>query len=250
MILMTQEKLLDKLISEAIKTHIEAAELPDFERIWEKIHWEIKKRQRKAILFKSFILVAVFLLFIGSLAAINPEPVRALGIKVWYGFKTIFCGHTATIHMSYTGNLGTNPPEQPQLIIKPSNNLAQLASKSPFPIKAPLYLPPGSELIKVKIIPLNSTNAIVEIHYSLHGQPFILSQWNGENQGVGYGYDTDDTVVSDVMIRNCPAKLFYRKKDNYTQLTWGEDQINYQIGGVINPDEAKRIASSLTVLKK
>ena len=125
-----------------------------------------------------------------------------------------------------------------------------IATKCPFPIQAPQYLPPGYTLARVTYSPLNKNNVMVELRYSSGKHSLVFVQWNASDQGMGYGYDIQDTVVSDVTVGSHPGKQFYRQKDNFTQLIWADGEINYRIGGLVSPQEMQTVVSSLQEVKK
>ncbi|WP_236608785.1 DUF4367 domain-containing protein [Thermacetogenium phaeum] len=110
-------------------------------------------------------------------------------------------------------------------------------------------MPHGFTLPQVKYYPEGKGFARVELYYTAGEKWLLIVQWKAENQGIGYSFDTDDTVVSDVAVRGNPGKLYYRQSNGgYSQLTWAEGDRNYRIGGAIGPSEIERVASSLRQL--
>lgn len=249
---MLQEKRLEKIIAEAIKSHMLTAPEPDLDRIWAGIVRKARKRRARKNAARILVLTSIVILCAGFYAVLNPVPVRALGNKLWYSFGAIFQGHTGTFQMSYTDDLGPNPPHQPcNISPELDHSLADAAAKCPFKLLVPEYLPPGFKLTQVKYYPEEKRFAQVELNYSSGEKWLIFAQWNAENQAVGYSYDTDDTVVSDVTVRGNPGKLYYRQKNGgYSQLIWAEGERNYRVGGAISPSEIQRVASSLHELSK
>jgi predicted Rdx family selenoprotein len=225
---------------------------PDLDRIWTGIVRKARKRRAKRNAVRMLALAMMAILCAGFYTVVNPIPVRALGNRIWYSFGPIFQGHSGTIQMSYTNDLGPNPPQQPSNIEPESDlSLADVAAKCPFKLLVPGYLPSGFKLSQVKYYPEDQKFAQVEIYYSSGAQWLIFAQWNAENQGSGYSYDTDDTVVSDVTVCGYPAKLYYRQKNGgYSQLVWVEGEQNYRIGGGISQSDIQHVASSLHELSK
>lgn len=247
---MFQEKKLEKMIADAVKARILAAPPPDLERIWAGINRKIRRQRAIEAGKRVLALAAVLILFAGFYSIFNPEPVRAIGKKVWYSFGTIFRGHIGNVTMSYTDSLGPNPPEQPcNVLPQLEQSLAAVAAKCPFKLLVPGYLPHGFTLSQVKYYPEGKGFARVELYYTSGEKWLLIVQWKAENQGIGYSFDTDDTVVSDVTVRGNPGKLYYRQSNGgYSQLTWAEGDRNYRIGGTIGPSEIERVASSLREL--
>lgn len=247
-----QEKRLERVIVEAVKSRKLAAPEPDLDGIWAGIVRKARQRRAKKTAARALILAAFVVLATGFYAVFNPAPVRALGNRLWHSFSTVFQGHTGTVPITYTNDPGPNPPQQPSSIEPQTDlSLAEAAARCPFPSLEPGYLPPGFTLSQVKYYPEDKRFAQVELYYTSGEKWLILAQWNAENQGAGYSYDTDDTVVSEVAVRGNPGKLFYRQKNGgYSQLIWAEGERNYRIGGTVSPSEIQRIASSLRELSK
>lgn len=249
---MLQEKRLEEIITEAVKSSMRNAPEPDMDRIWAGIVRKARKRRAKRNAVRILALAVIVILCTGFYTVSNPTPVKAIGNRIWYSFGAIFQGHSGTIQNSYMNDLGPNPPVQP-CNIEPETDpsLVDAAAKCPFKLLVPGYLPPGFKFSQVKYYPEDQRFAQVDIYYSSGGQWLIFAQWNAENQGSGYSYDTDDTVVSDVTVRGYPAKLYYRQKNGgYSQLVWVEGEQNYRIGGAISPSEIQHIASSLQEMSK
>jgi hypothetical protein len=246
---MLEENKLIQIITEAVQARMRQAPEPDWDRVWAGIVRKARRRRAKRNLARISVLAAMVILCASFYAVINPIPVKALGNRIWYSFGTIFHGHSATIQMTYTDDLGPNHPAKLQPTnIQPQSNLTLAAAeaKCPFKLLVPDYVPAGFTLSQVKYYPENQGFAMVEIYYQSKRTGIVFTQWNVENEGTGYSYDTDDTVASDVTVRSHPGKLLYRPKDGgYSQLIWSEGPQNYQIGGAINPSEIEHIASSL-----
>lgn len=247
---MLSENRIEKIITEAVKSNMRNAPEPDMDRIWAGIVREARKRRARKNVTRTLALAAILILSVSFYTVCNPEPVRALGNSLWYSFGTFFQGHSGTLLESYTNDLGTNPPQQPQSISPELiNSLSAAAIKCPFTIMVPGYLPSSFSLSQVKYYPEGTGFARVELYYSSGNKWLIFAQWNAENQGNGYSYDTDDTVVSNVTVRGNPAKLFYRQKNGgFSQLVWANGEQNYQIGGAVSPLEIQHVASSLRKL--
>ncbi len=247
---MLPEDRIEKIIKEAVKANMRDIPEPDMDRIWAGIVRKARKRRAKKNAVRALALVVVAFFFAGVYSVWNPEPVRALGNALWYSFVTVFQDHSGTIQQSYTSDLGVNPPQQPHSISPVvEKSVAGAAARAPFKVMVPGYLPSGFKLYQVKYYPEGDGLAQVEMDYSSGNGWLIFNQWNAFNQGTGYSYDTDDTVVSNVTVRGNPGKLFYRPKNGgFSQLVWADGDLNYRIGGAVSPLGIQHVASSLREL--
>lgn len=247
---MLSEEQLDQLIAQVVKEMVESVKPPDIEAGWKRLKRRIRLRRAKRLAVRSAAIAAVLVLCFGTLEILAPQPVRAFGHRVWSGFATIIQGDQATLLIGCTDKPNPKPPVPPQTIIRPGNDSLQaIAARSPFPIQAPQYLPPGYTLARATYSPLNKKNAMVELRYSSGKHSLVFVQWNAGDQGMGYGYDIQDTAVSDVTVGSHPGKQFYRQKDGFTQLIWADGEISYRIGGLVSPQEMLSIVSSLQEVK-
>jgi len=238
---MTSEKRLEELISEVMKNRLESHN-PDLGQVWKKISKELKRRKRRRVAVKFLACAAVAVLCFGAFS-LYLEPVKALNKKLWYSFSMIFQENIATILMGNTDGAHTKPPDTKDKPVE--ETLLEVAKKCPFRLKLPQYLPPVYQLDKIYYTEFGKRGAQVTLQYKSVNSSLVFTQVYAEQQGMGYSYDTDDTIVKDVKINGSSGKLFIREKDNFTQLIWADGEIHYRLGGVIAPEEAKRIAASL-----
>ncbi|WP_165792002.1 DUF4367 domain-containing protein [Desulfocucumis palustris] len=61
----------------------------------------------------------------------------------------------------------------------------------------------------------------------------------------GQGYDTDDTIVYEVLLNGKPALLLVREKDRTASIFWDEGIMVYKISGILSSEEAVKMAESL-----
>jgi hypothetical protein len=250
---MLTDEQLDRLIGDAMKKMVDSSETPDpdLKETWKQVQKKLRQKRLQILTVRSLSVVTLLLLCFGALTAVAPQPVRAVGARIWSGFTTIMQGNSsATIQYGLKDNPGphTPPPPSAQTIVPEEGSLPGLAARCSFPVLAPQYLPPGYKVSKATYYPIGQSGGNLQIQYTSGLHSLIFVQNCAAVQGLGYGYDTDDTTVSDITVRGRPGKQFYTPGKGFTQWIWTEGDISYRISGTVTPVEMRQIVSSMKVV--
>lgn len=237
------QKQLDNMLAEIVKSRADRGPEPDMERIWAGISARLRRERRSARWVKAVAAVAVMLL---AATAFVPQ-VQAFGLRVWRSFKVIILdSSTGQIQSEYEGGSSTpntlseTPQEREYL------DFEKAQEGLPFAIKRPGYLPEGYRLEKIKRADYGHGFFKVSQYYSRGNDYLLLTQENClEENRQGVMYDTDDTTVREIKVRDLPAMLLVREKDGWASVLWNEGALTCRIAGIATPEEIVKTAESL-----
>jgi hypothetical protein len=213
---MLTDEQLDRVIRDAIKDMTNPADsddVPDLdlEEVWGRLQKKLRLRRIKGLAFNSLV-VAVLLLCFGALATVASGPIKAIEDR-W---------------------------SHPLL-------LSACFARYFYPVFTPSYLPAGYMMSAMNYYPVDQNNASLEIQYAFRDgkHNLIIAQGYAAKDEISYGFNTQNAIVSDIIIRGYPGKQVYFPEKDYTQWFWADGNFTYQIGGEVSPDEMQRIVSSM-----
>lgn len=130
-------------------------------------------------------------------------------------------------------------------IIQKEVTLDQAQASISFKLVIPSYLPPGTSIGRVMLTGLGADVHEISIEYNLNDNVFVFRQQNPADQtSRGTLFDTDDTVINELIVNGNPAILFINKHGICT-LNWQLRGLILQITGNVTEEEIAKIASSI-----
>lgn len=248
------KKELDRLIENQLSTKLDAnIEIPGINDQWLKIKQQILEETDSPAIKKPFskqkriIVAATILVSIGSLNFLYPNNANALGGKI-AGFFNYIVGKT--IQNKTETYKHANGPEMPNVQDLSTNiekdvTLDQAQTAIPFKLAIPTYLPTDTNTCQVTLNHLGADIYQVTIEYNYKDKVIVFSQQNSVNDtSRGSLYDTDDTIVKDLIVNGSPAMLFM-SKNSINTLNWQLRGLLLQITGKITEEEITNIANSI-----
>ncbi|SHJ19013.1 DUF4367 domain-containing protein [Desulfosporosinus lacus] len=249
------EKELERIIESQLSKELNAdIEVPNIDDQWQKIKQHILEtesiptKQKVFLNRKRIVVAAAILISIGSINFLYPHNANALGGKIGEFFDYIV-GKT-TVNKIETYKPG-NDPDMPKIQNLGTNvekevTLEQAQTSIPFKLATPSYLPSETNIRRVTLTSLGADVYQISIEYNIKDQVILFNQQNSAN-GTSRGslYDTDDTVVKDLMVNGSPAMLFM-SKNGLNTLNWQLRGLLLQIKGEITEEEIIKIAYSIT----
>lgn len=248
------EKELERIIESHLSKELNAnIEVPDINNQWPKIEKQILEEDNIPVIKNPFltqkriVMAATVLISIGSLNFLYPNNANALGGKIGEFFNYIVGETTQNKTETYKQ---ANDPGMPKVQNLGSNiekevTPDQAKASIPFQLATPTYLPPETNTRRVILTSLGADVYQVSMEYNLNDKVIVFSQRNSAN-GTSRGslYDTDDTVVKDLVVNGSPAMLFM-SKNGINTLKWQLRGLLLQITGKITEEEIKNIANSI-----
>ncbi len=227
---MPSDEQLDRLIRDALKEMVDSSETPDLDlkEAWKRLQNKLRQKRLRNLATRSLSVVALLLLCFGTLAAVAPHPVKAIGARIWSGFTTIIQGNSsATIQYGLNDNPGPRTP--PPLLRHQRRSSCPKVSKATF-------------------LPIGQSGGDLDICYTSGSHLLDFRQNCAPIQGSGFGYDTDDTTVSNITVRGRPGKQLYTPGKHMTSWIWTDGDISCQIDGPVTPTEMRQVVSSMKVV--
>jgi len=255
---------LDALIRAVIRARLEGCEPPPVEESWAR--FREKLRQKPGPKFgtqKSFpffpgrwsrlAAAAVLVFALAAVLSFNPGKVRALGYKVLDNVEVLLSGTLVNLRGGVVSDDRPKPPPPPgeikEIPLDPpvALTLEQARARTPFPLRVPGYLPPGYRLEKTvyqKTSPSDTARVTMEYRGPKESH-FTLTQFNFVGGlSYGYGYDSEDTVIKEVMIGPHRATMA-QSKIEFIHLMWIDGNVKLDLDGRLPAQEAVKIASSI-----
>lgn len=192
-------------------------------------------------------MAATILISVGSLNFLYPNNANAVGGKIAEFFNYMVGKTTGNITETYKQGNGPGMPKVQDLgsNIEREVTLDQAKASIPFKLATPSYLPPGTNTRRVILTSLGTDVYEISIEYNLNDKVIVFSQQtiaNGTSRGSLY--DTQDTVVKDLVVNGSPGMLFMNKSGIKT-LNWQSRDLILQITGSITEEEINKIANSI-----
>ena len=244
------ERIIESHLSKELDVNIE---VPDINSQWQKIKKQILEEENVPATINPFlnqnriVVAATILISVGSLNFLYPNDANALGGKISQFFSYMVGKTTQNITETYKQGNDTGKPKVQDLgsIIEKEVTLDQAQASIPFKLATPSYLPPETNTRRVLLTSLGTNVSQVSIEYNLNDKVIVFSQQNNAN-GTSRGtlYDTEDTVVKDLIVNGSPAMIFMNK-NGITTLNWQLRGLVLQITGKITEKEINNIANSI-----
>lgn len=250
--------LSEKELERIIKSHLSKGlddniEFPDINDQWQKIKNQILEEDAIPEIKNSFLkqkgifVAAIILISVGSINFLYPNDANALGGKFAEFFNYIVGKTTQNKTETFKQGNDSGMPKVQDLgsNIEKEITLDQAKSSVPFKLATPSYLPPETKTRRVILTSLGTDVYQVSIEYILNDKVIVFSQQNSAN-GTSRGslYDTDDTVVKDLIVKGSPAMLFM-SKNGINTLKWQLRGLLLQITGKITEEEINNITNSI-----
>lgn len=247
------EKELDQLIKRQLSNNLDAnIEVPDIEDQWQKIKGKIlednpvtKKASPNRVRY--VVVAAVILISIGSFNFLYPNNANAVGGKIAEFFDYITGKTTQNKIESYKSGIDPGVPTVQDIgpIVDEEVTLAKAQASIPFKLAIPSYLPHEANARRVVLTSLGADVYQISIEYNLNESIIVFSQQNIAN-GISRGslYDTDDTVIKDIIVNGSPAILFVNRHGVNT-LNWQIRGLLLQITGTITEEEIVKMGQSI-----
>lgn len=244
------ERTIESYLSKELDVNIE---VPDINNKWQKIKKQILEEDNVPATKNPFlnqnriVVAATILISVGSLNFLYPNDANALGGKIAQYFNYMVGKTTQNITETYKQGNDKGKPKVQDLgsIIEKEVTLDQAQASIPFKLATPSYLPPETNTRRVLLTSLGTNVSQVSIEYNLNDKVIVFSQQNNAN-GTSRGtlYDTEDTVVKDLIVNGSPAMIFMNK-NGITTLNWQLRGLVLQITGKITEKEINNIANSI-----
>lgn len=248
------ESELDRLIESHLAKDLDAnIVVPDIDKQWQKIKQQILSDKTTPIIKKPLlnrrriVAAAAIILSCGSLNFFYPTNANAVGGKI-AGFFNYIVGKT-TQNRTQTYKQG-NDPDMPQAQNVGANKetevtLDQAQASIPFKLATPSYLPLDFKTRRIVLTSFGADIYQILIEYNHNDQLIVYSQQNSGN-GISRGslFDTDDTIVKDLIVNGNPAMMFM-SKNGINKLNWQIRGLVLEIKGEIAEDEIIKIAKSI-----
>lgn len=237
----------DQFLKQCTERQMHGYEHRDPEELWKEFETRhFKRRRRSSGVRLTVVLGLVVLIALGTSVLAFPEQVRAVGKRL-FSFTLEITGDTqAQIGVS----VDTNGQEK-GLTGKPAPSLlAEIKGEVPYAVKVPTYMPEGFQLVGYEYEP--SLFWALTLQYQGDGRFIRFRQISfeaSEDYASSMVIDTDDSIVSEVQIGGVRGTLVERGKDGWVLLQWIEGAIVYQLSGHVPPEEAVRIAESVTFIE-
>jgi len=249
----TEKELEQIIVSHLSKELATNIEVPDIDNQWQKIKQRIKEENNIPIITKTVLnrkrlaIAATILISIGSLNFLYPTKANAFGGKIAEFFNYAVGRTTQNKTETYKQANGPAVPKVIDLgnIIEKEVTLNQAQDSIPFKLAIPNYLPLETKTRRVVLASLGADCYEVTINYNFKDKVIVFSQ-----QNIAYGtsrgtfYDTDDTVVKDLIVNGSPGTLFI-SKNRISTLNWQARGLLLQITGEMTEEEVIKIANSI-----
>ena len=248
------EKELERLIESDLSKELEAnIEVPDINNQWQKIKKQLLIEENSPAVKtplskqKRIVVAATILLSVGSLNFLYPNNANALGGKIAEFFSYMVGKTTGNITQTYKQDNSGGVPNVVEVgtIIQKETTLDQAQASISFKLITPSYLPPGTSIGRVMLTGLGADVYEISIEYKLNDKVFVFSQQNTTVEtSRGTLYDTDDTIVKELIVNGSPAILF-RNNHGICTLNWQMRGLILQITGYVTEEEITKIGNSI-----
>ncbi|GAB6173665.1 DUF4367 domain-containing protein [Paradesulfitobacterium aromaticivorans] len=246
-----EKKIKEQIAKELANT----IEVPPFEEQWAKVKAELLKEttpvkpELKRFKLRKLAWIAVALMVIGSFSMISPGVANGFGSKIVEFFNYAVGKTTRNQAVTYKNpNEPSVPPDVNSVDVPQAKevSLAEAQALISTNLAVPGYLPPGMKFRRALLTNLSNGFYNLTIEYELNGNVIVFEQQRiAKATSLGTLYDTDDTVVKDLIINGNPAVLFSNKN--------GMNTINWQLGGLllhitgkVDQVELQKMAQSIT----
>jgi len=248
------EKELERIIESDLSKELDAnIEVPDINNQWQKIRKQLLEENDIAAITNQFlkqrkiVVAATILISVGSLNFLYPNNANAVGGKIAEFFNYMVGKTTQNRTETYKQ---ANAPSMPKVQDLGSTTerevtLDQAQASIPFKLATPNYLPPETTTRRVLLTSLGANVSEVSIEYIFNDKVIVFSQQNNAN-GTSRGslYDTEDTVVKDLVVNDSPGMVFMSKNGIKT-LNWQLRGLVLQITGSMTEEDIIKIANSI-----
>jgi len=252
------EKELERIIGSHLSRELDAnIEVPDINNQWQNIKKQLLEVDNPSVIKNPFlkhkrtIVAATIILSVGSLNFIYPNNTNALGGKIAEFFTYMVGKTTRNITTTYSGG-GTQGGNQdiPTAvnlghIIQKEVTLDQAQASVDYKLAIPSYLPPETKINRVLISAVGTDVSEISIEYIYNDNVIVFTQEYITHQySSGSTYDTDDTVVKDLIVNGSPAILFMHKHGMST-MNWNLRSLVLEITGKLTEEEIIKMANSI-----
>lgn len=246
-----QKKIKEQIAKELANT----IEVPPFEEQWAKVKAELLKEstpvkpEPKKFKLQKLAWIAVVLMVIGSFSMISPNAANGFGSKIVEFFNYAVGKTTRNQAVTYKNPNEPNVPPDVNKVDVPQAKEVSLAEAQAListNLAVPSYLPPGMKFRRAMFTNLSNGFYTLAIEYELNGNVIIFEQERiAKATSMGTLYDTDDTVVEDLVINGNPAVLFSNKNGMNT-INWQLRGLLLHITGKVGQEELQKMAQSIT----
>ncbi len=223
---------------------------PAANEMWQRINRRLQVEEaRRKLKFKKFAAVAGLLIILGiGIFTVEPERTSAIGNFVSRVFRLDGRGPVKNVLFSYSREPDEAGPAVKEIatITPVTTTLEEARKKATFKILIPAYLPPGFSLKEVTWEKIRNPSYRVTLNYQGPQGGFLsISQQNllGE-MGAGYMYDSEDTLVEEVIIQGSPATLTI-SKNKLARIFWLNQNVSFELFGQISKNEILKVVKSL-----
>ncbi|SHI14218.1 DUF4367 domain-containing protein [Desulfosporosinus lacus] len=245
-------------LNRTIKDHFskelaETIEVPNIDNQWEKIKQQILETetipptQRSILKQKRIVLAITILLSIGSVPFLRPNNANAFGGTIAKFFNYMVGKTTNNITETYQQGDESGIPKVQDLgdITEKEVSLDEVHNMIPFMLAAPSYLPLEANTRRIVLTSHGADVYQITFEYNLKDKVIVFSQQNNAS-GTSRGslYDSEDTVIKDLMINADPAILFMHK-NGISTLNWQSRSLLLQLKGQLSEEEIIKIAQSI-----
>lgn len=246
------EKELDQLINSHLSMDLDGfVEVPDIDNQWQKIKDQLLKDKpaikRTFSKQKKILAAAIILISIGSINFLYPNNANAVGGKIAEFFNHIVGKTTQNKTETYKSGIDPGVPKIQDIgdIFEKEVTLAEAQTLVHFKLATPSYLPNKASSSRVLLSSSGTDVYQITIDYILNENVIVFSQQFIANE-ISHGtlYDTDDTVIKDLLVNGSPASLFM-SKNGINTLNWQSRGLLLQIKGKISEEEITKIANSV-----
>lgn|GEM_PF-1966828 len=264
------EDRLDQLIKEALEEELNAIEVPPSEHVWDRIQRTLyeeydygeskgsrlrgKGPQKRIWAFRIAGVTASIALLLGVFSLAFPGQVSAIRGRIMESVRIALKGPLSMIVTGYKleDRNKNKPPVIENLVEVPQTeeellSLNEASSKVPFRVLAPGYLPTGFKLEKIKLIKFTPDNSLLILTYTGPSGKYLElreEKLTGD-MGLGSAYDSDDTEVSEVKIKENVTALVKHMKKKLVHVIWFEENMHFDLFGELPLEEAIKVAKSL-----
>ncbi|MEA4900877.1 DUF4367 domain-containing protein [Desulfitobacterium sp.] len=240
---------IENVIRDQIEKEASNINVPSFESQWEKIKNELQEdtHKEKHLNIKWIACAAIFITAVGFFSLNQAKDVNAFGVKI-FSFFNHMVGKT-TVNKTDTYRNPSSSQGVPAVQDLGSNSdkevtLQEAQAAIPSKLAVPNYTPPGSKLNRIVLTDLGNEKSIM-MEYVYQDNVIVFTQRSGGiASSRGNLYDTDDTVVKDVMINGTPATLLINKT-GLTTMDWQIRGLILQLKGTLDQTEITKIAESI-----
>lgn len=246
-----EKKIKEQIAKELANT----IEVPPFEEQWAKVKAELLKEttpvkpELKRFKLRKLAWIAVALMVIGSFSIINPTVANGFGNKIVEFFNFAVGKTTRNQAETYKNPNEPNVPPDVNSVDVPQAKEVSLAEAQALvstTLAIPSYLPPEMKLRRALFTNLDTGFYNLSIEYELNGNVIVFEQTRiAKATSRGTLYDTDDTVVKDLIINGNPAVL-YINKNGMNTINWQLRGLLLRISGKLDQEELQKMAQSIT----